>query len=232
MSKFIERLLLLQTEEQVAGWLWQSLLDLHSVNRQSELYRFMAAANDMESPEEALADIYYRCYCDKEMYRKAIGCALRRCAREPWAEVNQIVDDLIYLIGYIGAVEALDGLLALLSVVAGEHPEVLYACMANIQAIEPCGELFDFMAELVQGLYFDDSYIFSAIKIMVDCRPNSFIEIVDGLGRRISKLYKKVKERGADEESVYRETVAELFASNSEIMEKILFYSTEQKQSG
>ncbi len=237
MSEFIEELTGLKNKEQFAEWLWKSLGDLHrqrpsnGKKNQRELYHFMIT-NGMESPVEVLA-VSYRRYVrerEKELYRKAIGLALRKCAQEANTEqVNQIAGDLIYLLGYIGAVEALDGLLELL---AGEHPELLYACMANIQAIKPCDELFHFMAELVQGPYFDDGYIFSAIKIMVDCRLESSMEIVDGLGRRISKLYKKVKERGTDEESVYWETVTELFASNGEIMKKILFYSTEQKQSG
>lgn len=227
----------LQTEEQFAEWLWKSLGDFYRApsgdKKRSELYSFMII-NDTESPAEALATVYRRYVCEKATYRRAIGRALRRCAQEADAEVFQIADDLIYLLGYTGAVEALDGLLEAMfsESIAGEYPELLYACMANIQAIEPCDGLFDFVAKLVKSPYFDDGYIFSAIKIMVDCRPESSIEIVESLGKRISNLYNKVKRFGVGEESVYRETVAELFASNGEIMKKILFYSTEQKRSG
>jgi hypothetical protein len=234
MLLFIKELNDFETEKQYVDWLWLALAEFYSndktVRYRSGLYRFMSKTL-AESTVDALAKVYVKHITadKKHLFRTAIGKVLKKCTEKGSVAVAPIVDDLSYLICQINAIEALDGLLAVMSCepLITAEPELLYNCLSVMRSMDPCNELFDFASKLVELPTFDDGYIFVAIKVMADCRPEQAEKIADRLGQRITNLYDEVKRLNAAEESAYWETIRSLFRSkqNRVILDRISVYS-------
>ncbi|MFH1510518.1 MAG: hypothetical protein ABIF10_02410 [Candidatus Woesearchaeota archaeon] len=232
MSELTEGLSDIKLPEQYAAWLWDVLAELYpkfgEVDRDSRLYRFIKGrtATGIDSPLDALNLVYKRCIPapSQNGFRHAIGTALKRCAESTDRKVFRPTSDLVYLLGATKAVEALEGLLEVNSTefIAINHDSLLFDTIANVKSLPSNDTVYSFTSNLVQVPFFDDGYLFDALGIMLDCKPDA--GIVDKYGERIRGLYSLIK-GDKEEEAAYWNAIDLNFSMQSTVIEMIRSYS-------
>jgi len=232
MATFTERLSKLEKPEEFADWLWGSLAELYLVNgnrinHNSEIYIF-ELINSADDPVDALSMAYnqYVPSYNQSSFRQAIGIALRKCTKTEDPKVFNIVDDLTYLISNTKATEALDGLLETVSnkYIAENHNRILYNILSILPGLGPSDKVFDVTYNLVNSPFFDDGYIFAAIGVMIGCKPNDCLKIVDEFGEKIQRLYGAV--HGIkEEETAYWEAVNQCTTKYPTVKKRIRSFS-------
>ncbi|MBS3050947.1 MAG: hypothetical protein J4400_02260 [Candidatus Aenigmarchaeota archaeon] len=226
----------LETPEQYADWLLKNLEELHQlpedqvptkykVNHESQLWLF-TLYNHLESPLDALEKAYRSIPEERRQpFRQAIGIALHRCAEIEDPIILPVVEYLTYLIGAAGATEALDGLLETASneYVAENHRSIFYDAISSVMTLAPDDRVFDFTHNLANNPYFNDGLLFDAMKIMIECRPDDYRQIVGENGQRIQRLYGTVK--GKEPEPRYWRKVDLLFEDYPDVKGMIRDFS-------
>ncbi|MFA6089316.1 MAG: hypothetical protein WC755_05605 [Candidatus Woesearchaeota archaeon] len=238
MTELIKRLQGLEKPKQFADWLWKSLEEFYLlkdtteesiINQKSPLYLFITKHNNLESTVVGIAKIYDENIPKKSQtsFRQSIGITLHKSTKIKDNKIFNVIDDLIYLTIQTKAVEALDGLLEVNSnkYIASQNI-ILYDTLACVQSLVPNNKVFEFTRKLVEVPSFEDGYIFVAIAIMLECKPDNYKEIINNYKQRIQKLYAScAKSEGNKEKEAYFEVVDSSFAKHPDAKNMILSLS-------
>ncbi|MEK7097241.1 MAG: hypothetical protein AAB906_00125 [Patescibacteria group bacterium] len=199
VRKIADRLSKLKTDEEIATWMFNLLYMIHSPNEddQGEICSDTIEIKSYDSFSEGLQEVYL---ClenaeSKDLFRKAIGRALQKCAENE--KTIPAIEVLMYLIIRIKAPEALDDLfrLAVNGFIREKEKPYLSTCICVPMSLKPDIRVFEFTRSMIDTAVFKEKHLLTAIKIMAQSQPDreKMYKIIEKLGPRISNLYKKVQ---------------------------------------
>lgn len=195
--------------QQFADWLWRGLYSFYNAPLPDRGSTFDNAGHiilEYESICEGLAVVYEELVPSNRQlaFRQAIGDVLREKSGDN-SELVQAFQDLIYLIIRIKAYESLSSLLPSVGngVIGKQYPEILYETIAALASLAPSDYAYKTATNLINSANFDDGYLFEAIKVLVECKPNDTAKVVLNLEPRLTQLYIRTKQLGGDEYKIF-----------------------------
>lgn len=211
-SDFLEQLFAQYDREKFADWIWRGLLSFYTVSPAERAATFDNAGGlilQYESVCEGLAVIYEDFVpANKQLsFRQAIGDILREKSHD-YSDLFSVFQDLIYLIIRLKANESLSALLPTVGngVLGKRYPGLLYETITALGSLAPSDYAYKTAFKLIDSVNFDDGYLFEAMKVLIECKPDDTAKIVLKLEPRLTQLYWKTKHIGRDEFKIFCDT--------------------------
>lgn len=208
-SDSIEKQFAQYDRKKFADWIWRGLQAFYTVPPAKRAATFDNAGGlilQYESVCEGIAAIYEKFVpANKQLsFRQAIGDVLREKSPD-YSDLFPAFQDIIYLIIRLKATESLSALLPTVGsgVLGKQHPDILYETITALRYLAPSENSYKITSKLIDSVNFDDGYLFEAMKVLIECKPDYTANIVLELEPRLTQLYKKTKDIGEDEFKIF-----------------------------
>ena len=226
---FTERFADFNTSDEIADWLSRMLCLLYTSPCLKEVQEFRFLNSEQEGPAFTMDFLYRECIPTEKklMFRQAISNLLLRHEKDAKVPAETF-EDLIYLVGRMKEVDLLD---ALASAVGNRlarkgEKKSLYLALAVLGFFAPATEVRKAVSSLMDSDGFDERYLFSALKILVECEPApmQLDAIIKRFKSRIVNRYYRIRDGSIREMNEFWRAFEDIFSGNSdrEIRERIL----------
>ena len=185
-------------------WMWKEMQLIYSPPSAEKIRGIDSiglAIMRQETVSEGLAYVYenYVPEPKKLMFRQAIGDILREQGNQEDVDF-QMINDFIYLIARIKAIEAVDAFLPTVgNGLLGKNPAALWSAFTILCSLAPSPQVYEATSQMINSVNFDDGYLFEAINILAECNPSQVPAIVQSLESRLEKLRRMAEQLGGDE---------------------------------
>lgn len=171
-------------KQQYADWLWRGLVSVYSKpisDRGDTFDGWGYIILQQGSIFEGLQHIYeeYIPPSRQLIFRSAIGDVLRNHANESGISFS-VIQDILYLLGVVKAVESLDALLPTIGngQIGRNNPRIFYQTLAVLNQLIPSSQVKKTTQGLIRSRNFNKGDIFEAVKILVKCDPISAVDMI------------------------------------------------------
>jgi hypothetical protein len=202
--------------QEFTDWLEKGLIEIYQGQSQNDRAKISGSFEGMggqiltkETITEGLAQIYedYVPKPGKLFFRQAIGDVLQEPNPEKMVSL-EAVKDLIYLTDRVKAHEAIESFVPVIERKDINPEEILYSMIGVLKLMSPSDEVYKTTRELIDGLNFDEGYLFEALNIISECSSADTLPVLNEFLPRLERLKSVCRELGNGEWAGYEEAAA------------------------